>query len=109
MPQFDRATCSIPKSQLGFYDYFIHDMFDVWNGKNLKSDNLQYNTLGRWDNRLIDQASDVPSIIFFHSFLQNSLQNSFNLFFYNFTKIKSFECPKSKPGATHCFIFNLSK
>ena len=33
MPQFDRATCSIPKSQLGFYDYFIHDMFDVWNGK----------------------------------------------------------------------------
>ena len=35
MPQFDRATCSIPKSQLGFYDYFIHDMFDVWNGKNL--------------------------------------------------------------------------
>lgn len=32
MPQFDRATCSIPKSQLGFYDYFIHDMFDVWNG-----------------------------------------------------------------------------
>ena len=33
MPQFDRTTCSIPKSQLGFYDYFIHDMFDVWNGK----------------------------------------------------------------------------
>ena len=31
----------------------------------LKSDNLQYNTLGRWDDRLIDQASDVPSIIFF--------------------------------------------
>ena len=23
------------------------------------------NTLGRWDKRLIDQASDVPSIIFF--------------------------------------------
>ena len=36
----------------------------------LKSDNLQYNTLGRWDERLIDQASDVPSIIFFHNFLQ---------------------------------------
>ena len=110
MPQFDRATCSIPKSQLGFYDYFIHDMFDVWNGKNLKSDNLQYNTLGRWDDRLIDQASDVPSIIFFHNFFQNSLQNCFQfilLFFHNFTKIKkSCECPKSNP-ATHCFIFNL--
>ena len=31
----------------------------------LKSDNLQYNTLGHWDERLIDQGSDVPSIIFF--------------------------------------------
>ena len=27
------------------------------------SDNLQYNTLGRWVDRLIDQASDGPSII----------------------------------------------
>ena len=26
----------------------------------MKSDNLQYNMLGRWDERLIDQASDVP-------------------------------------------------
>ena len=46
--------------------------------------------LGPWDNRFIDQASDVPSIIFF----SNVLQNSFNLIFYNFTKIKinNFEC-----------------
>ena len=29
-----------------------------------KSDNLQYNTLVCWDKWLIDQASDVPSIIF---------------------------------------------
>ena len=29
----------------------------------LKSDNLQYNTLGRWVDRLINQASDGPSII----------------------------------------------
>ena len=28
-----------------------------------KSDNLQYNTLGRWVDRLIDQASDGPSNI----------------------------------------------
>ena len=27
------------------------------------SDNLQYNTLGRWVDRLIDQASDGSSII----------------------------------------------
>ena len=56
--------------------------------------------MGRWDDCLIDQVSDVPSIIFFHNFLQNSLQKSFQfiyLFFHNFTKmkIKSFECPKS--------------
>jgi hypothetical protein len=66
--------------------------------ESLKSDNLQYNTLGRQDERLIDQVSDVPSIIFFHNFLQNALQNSFYHFFisYNFTKIKikCFECPK---------------
>ena len=29
----------------------------------LISDNLQYNTLGRWVDRLIDQASDGPSIL----------------------------------------------
>ena len=33
MPQFDRTTCSIPKSQIGFYDFFIHDMFEAWNGE----------------------------------------------------------------------------
>ena len=33
MPQFDRSTCSIPKSQIGFYDFFIHDMFEAWNGE----------------------------------------------------------------------------
>ena len=35
----------------------------------LKSHNIQYITLGRWDKWLINQASDVPSIIFFHNFL----------------------------------------
>ena len=52
------------------------------------------------DDRLIDQASDVPRIIFFHDFLQNFLQKYFQsicLFFLKNTKIKvkSFECPKS--------------
>ena len=31
----------------------------------MKSDNLQYNMLGRWEKRLIDQASDVLSIFLF--------------------------------------------
>jgi hypothetical protein len=30
-----------------------------------KSDNLQYDTLGLWAKQLIDQASDVPIIIYF--------------------------------------------
>ncbi|KAG8575564.1 hypothetical protein GDO81_009599 [Engystomops pustulosus] len=33
MPVFDRNTCSIPKSQISFVDYFITDMFDAWDGK----------------------------------------------------------------------------
>lgn len=30
MAVFDRNTCSIPKSQISFIDYFITDMFDAW-------------------------------------------------------------------------------
>ncbi|XP_065200949.1 high affinity cAMP-specific and IBMX-insensitive 3',5'-cyclic phosphodiesterase 8-like isoform X2 [Planococcus citri] len=30
MPMFDRATCNIPKSQIGFVDYIVHDMFEAW-------------------------------------------------------------------------------
>ena len=33
--------------------------------------------LGQRDKWIVDQASDVPSIIFFHDFLQNSLQKYF--------------------------------
>ena len=56
--------------------------------------------LGRWDKQIVNQASNIPSIIFFHDSLQHSLQKSFQfifLFLYKITKmkIKSFECPKS--------------
>ncbi|XP_026809085.1 high affinity cAMP-specific and IBMX-insensitive 3',5'-cyclic phosphodiesterase 8-like isoform X2 [Rhopalosiphum maidis] len=30
MPMFDRVSCSIPKSQIGFMDYIINDMFETW-------------------------------------------------------------------------------
>ncbi|XP_046912992.2 high affinity cAMP-specific and IBMX-insensitive 3',5'-cyclic phosphodiesterase 8A-like isoform X2 [Dermatophagoides farinae] len=30
MPTFDRRNCSIPKSQIGFIDYFANDMFEAW-------------------------------------------------------------------------------
>ncbi|KAH9633114.1 hypothetical protein HF086_006779 [Spodoptera exigua] len=32
MPMFDRATCSIPRSQIGFIDYIIMDMMEAWAG-----------------------------------------------------------------------------
>ena len=38
-------------------------------------------SLGRWEKRIVDQASDVPSIIFFHDCLQNSLQKSSQFIF----------------------------
>ncbi|XP_058982791.1 high affinity cAMP-specific and IBMX-insensitive 3',5'-cyclic phosphodiesterase 8 [Musca domestica] len=30
MPMFDRGTCSIPKSQIGFIEYIIQDMMHAW-------------------------------------------------------------------------------
>ena len=38
--------------------YSFHEIVMVFN-------NLQYNTLGRWDNRLIDQMSYVLILFFF--------------------------------------------
>lgn len=32
MPMFDRQTCSIPKSQIGFVDFIINDMVEAWDG-----------------------------------------------------------------------------
>lgn len=32
MPVFDRQTCSIPRSQIGFVEYIINDMFEAWEG-----------------------------------------------------------------------------
>lgn len=31
MPNFDRQTCSVPKSQIGFVDFIVQDMFEAWN------------------------------------------------------------------------------
>ncbi|KAJ3605165.1 hypothetical protein NHX12_027215 [Muraenolepis orangiensis] len=33
MPVFDRSSCSVPKSQISFIDYFITDMFHAWDGE----------------------------------------------------------------------------
>ena len=39
--------------------------------------------------RIVDQWSDVPSIDFFHDFLQNSLRKSFQFIFLNFSKCQT--------------------
>lgn len=31
MPMFDRGTCSIAKSQIGFIEFIIQDMMKAWN------------------------------------------------------------------------------
>lgn len=33
MPMFDRQTCSIAKSQIGFIEYIIEDMMNAWDGE----------------------------------------------------------------------------
>lgn len=33
MPNFDRATCSIPHSQLKFMEVFLMNMFEQWDCK----------------------------------------------------------------------------
>jgi hypothetical protein len=48
--------------------------------RKLKSVNLQYNTLGSWVNGPNDSATKrlvFQVLLFFHNFLQNSLQKSF--------------------------------
>jgi len=30
MPVFDKKACNVPKSQIGFIEFFINDMFDSW-------------------------------------------------------------------------------
>ena len=51
----------------------------------LKSDNLQYNTLVCWDKWLINQVSNVPSIIFFFMI---ACKNGFNVFSYFFIDLQ---------------------
>lgn len=32
MPMFDRTTCSIAKSQIGFIEFIVQDMIKTWDG-----------------------------------------------------------------------------
>ena len=88
------------KSWLGRHIKFLTILY-TWG--NLKSVNLQYNTLVRWADGTNESSTKhlmFQVLFLFHKILQNSLQKPFQLifwFFYKITKmkIKSFECPKS--------------
>ena len=105
----------------------LHSWLSTMNSKKISRSNPIYSQLCcciinptifniiRWvDGTIVSLTKrlmfQVHIIFFFIISCNFFCKNPFNLFFYNFKKIKtkSFECPKSKP-ATHCFIFNLSK
>ena len=48
---------------------------------NLKSDNLQYNTLACWFAGKNDSSTKCLMYYFFHNFLQNYFQKSFQFIF----------------------------
>ena len=51
----------------------------------INSDSLQYNwSLGLWDYRLIDEASDIPSIISFSDFLAKFFAKILSICFFIF-------------------------
>lgn len=60
MPMFDRATCSIAKSQMGFIDYIIQDMLQVWDGKLIR---MEYILLDEIDFKLINRLAKAQKFI----------------------------------------------
>ena len=45
MPMFDRMSCSIPKSQIGFVDFIINDMIEAWDGTVDFSNNFTFSKI----------------------------------------------------------------
>ena len=64
--------------KLAFFDHLILSSFTI----EIRQSTIEYaGLLGRWDEWLIDQVSDAPSIFSFHYFLQDSLQKLFQIIF----------------------------
>ena len=72
--------CIRISNQVFFWDLsFFYDRLEI--------NNLQYNMLGRWDNSLINQASDVPSTYYFFSkFLAKFFTKILSIFFITLQK-----------------------
>ena len=72
--------------QFIFSNTFFHEFKTCWKmslQSEIRQSSISYTgSLGRWDKWLIDQSSDVPSIIFFIiSYRLRGIQNSLFLFF----------------------------
>ena len=33
MPMYNRSTCSLPSTQIGFYDFVVTELYNIWHGK----------------------------------------------------------------------------
>ena len=90
-----KTNCQIA----GWYRILFGLYFDYLNFILLyKSDNRQYNTMVCWvdgKNDSLTKCLMFQVLFFFIISCKFLCKNCFNFFFYNFTKIKSFECPKS--------------
>ena len=100
-PVPDTATTYLMPSQsqqVVEYEYAVYSCKDgaMLEGNNaeelskceIRQSTIRYDgSLGRWDKRLVDQASDVPSIFFFIKSCKILCKNPFNLFFHFFYKI----------------------
>ncbi|CAG9821630.1 unnamed protein product [Phaedon cochleariae] len=63
MPMFDRFTCSIPKSQIGFVDYIINDMFEAWNGEYMERSRLLRCSFGLAGATVVSSCCSSRSIL----------------------------------------------
>ena len=75
-----------PKSFQG--ELVISCFLQVYDPFEIRQSTIYYAwSLGRWDKRIVKQASDVPNNIPFYDFLQNSLQKSVQFIFLFFYEI----------------------
>ncbi|XP_032590128.1 high affinity cAMP-specific and IBMX-insensitive 3',5'-cyclic phosphodiesterase 8 isoform X2 [Drosophila grimshawi] len=64
MPMFDRATCSIPKSQIGFIEYIIQDMMEAWDSfidmpQLITCMKINYSQWKKYDEQGVNTLADI--------------------------------------------------
>ncbi|XP_033254659.1 high affinity cAMP-specific and IBMX-insensitive 3',5'-cyclic phosphodiesterase 8-like isoform X5 [Drosophila miranda] len=67
MPMFDRATCSIPKSQIGFIEYIIQDMMHAWESfidmpQLITYMQINYSQWKKYDEQGVNTLADVMAM-----------------------------------------------